>query len=1179
MKKILRLVTTSVLTLTLVACGEASSSVASSTPASSVSSSVTSTYATVTKIDLSAATDSLTQTLGAQKTVVVTATLSANANPATAVEWFVDGAKSNQTGRVFEFTPAKAGAFVISARVGSVNSTNTYTVNVGAGSFAITGEVKVVDNNTIEVVAPGGATVAVTNNELLPASLYDIKEGKYVIELKTALVQGGSATVTLTRDGLTASKLFTFDTRKVDLAITGQTAKADGSFEITRPHNLTSVTASADNTTIDTYVVGVKVTNLKSASAEFKVETLSKPVGAIGDILVPTTNGQIEIASDAETSLTNFTFKVDNETVPGTYEYQYTVSGVSKKLTVLIKDPVETIALVPWTANVNRKAADGAAVASTYSYDVKYTQTWATSGPSVGTSIGGQVYGVAANTDGSYDVVKDFFNVNTAGLTNPASNEIYKTVEFRYKADNFDVPANFLTQTETTPNQLSVTVLGPNGLNFVRIQSGLTQNVAFQTPIGFRAIVAAQTVTQIVDATTPVGAYTYTIKVTQSGVEILNKKVVINVKAPEAKLEFTGTSLNPTRAWLDTAIKQGADIAAITTAEDPTYVKLLAGNVAYTHAIAGVDTPLVHNIGPDWGTGVAPTGFGLLSARPLIGATGGADTNTYYATDEGKLYTVTAGTPSTWNVGVVIRSVATLPNDNGAATPAALVNTDKVFLTGTGENKVYTFVDYIWKTGTAFGGAVVATTNPVLVAQALGTVIYNETDNKFYAVVDSASQVAIEIKNDIFEIEKPRAVGLDDLTLRFSLNVYNLQSLPNAQAAGADSFTNPINQLRTGFLTFKKTAFGPAAIDNNATANTADTKIGIVAPRATALSDELTLNLADAVTTYKLYGTQTNLLAISDVFTFPIRFLSASGDYVFTVQIGTLSKTVTVKVKDPVAKINFAVVTGGNFTKNATDGKFYSSQATPGGSRSAALSLSIDNVATSSEAPYILEVTDNLGNVVRTQNTVATTAKVGNDGVVESTAMLALIDSDNSIVFSTPGTYVYKLTLNGLTESITFVLEKYPTITVETVNIGTSALGKFGDNYLVPAPTGTNEQTINIKGAAVNLPASVYARVILATTTPATLTVTDNVTADNVATDSTNYSLLNLSTGLNVKLIGTGGLLGATAAAATSSTLDDKVAYLDVGLFTRSAGTNASTHKYTLIGHIRIPVWYKPTAA
>jgi hypothetical protein len=987
--------------------------------------------------------------------------------------------------------------------------------------------------------------------------MYDIKEGKYVIELKTALVQGGSATVTLTRDGLTASKLFTFDTRKVDLAITGQTAKADGSFEITRPHNLTSVTASADNTTIDTYVVGVKVTNLKSASAEFKVETLSKPVGAIGDILVPTTNGQIEIASDAETSLTNFTFKVDNETVPGTYEYQYTVSGVSKKLTVLIKDPVETIALVPWTAGVNRKAADGAAVASTYSYDVKYTQTWATSGPSVGTSIGGQVYGVAANADGSYDVVKDFFNVNTAGLTNPASNEIYKTVEFRYKADNFDVPANFLTQTETTPNQLSVTVLGPNGLNFVRIQSGLTQNVAFQTPIGFRAIVAAQTVTQIVDATTPVGAYTYTIKVTQSGVEILNKKVVINVKAPEAKLEFTGTSFNPTRAW--TVIAAAGNILGQVDNTLPAGSETFANLGKQMYAVTTAsNTVKLHTVVAEFSAGSALTIVGTVTTLPTTVAAAG---DTYILNTSGvfSLEVRNSGNAG-WETSVALSLGvgATSARPQSKGTPAVtLVVTDKYF--STTDNKVYTFTGYGFDDGVAVT-ATTGTTLPVLGAQAMGSFFIDTdaaADVKLYSITEAASQVAIEIKNDVFEIEKPRAVGLDDLTLRFSLNVYNLQSLPNAQAAGADSFTNPINQLRTGFLTFNKTAFGPAAIDNNATANTADTKIGIVAPRATALSDELTLNLADTVTTYKLYGTQTNLLSISDVFTFPIRFLSASGDYVFTVQIGTLSKTVTVKVKDPVAKINFAVVTGGNFTKNATDGKYYSTRTTPSdgaGNRTAALSLSINNVATSSEAPYILEVTDNLGNVVRTQNTVATTAKVGNDGVVESTAMLALIDSDNSIVFSTPGTYVYKLTLNGLTESITFVLEKYPSLDIEKVRIGTAVLPKHDGHYLLDSGNTAKDIIVEVKGVSLGT-GDTYYKVLtgaLVTTNlstdsgDATKTLAERVTANGV-TKLVNEVLI--------------AYAGATVAANASAVIQRQIALYKY---------NATSKTFEFIGHTEI---------
>jgi hypothetical protein len=269
-----------------VACGEASSSVSTSgTTTSSSVSSPTSAFAAVSTITLSAATDVLTQTMGTQKAVVVQAALNANTNPSLAIEWLVNGTKSNQTGRVFEYTPAAAGTFVITARVGSVVS-NALTLTVGAAELVITGDVKVVANNKIEITAPGGATVAVTNNEVLATSFYDLAKGIYVIDLKTALTQGGTSTVTLTRGDLApVSKAFTFDTRKLAETVTlsgGSALKAetDGSFKITKPHVLLPGANRAENETENTYVISFAATNLGSANAvNFDFKTVSVPTG------------------------------------------------------------------------------------------------------------------------------------------------------------------------------------------------------------------------------------------------------------------------------------------------------------------------------------------------------------------------------------------------------------------------------------------------------------------------------------------------------------------------------------------------------------------------------------------------------------------------------------------------------------------------------------------------------------------------------------------------------------------------------------------------------------------------------------------------------------------------------------------------------------------------------------
>jgi membrane carboxypeptidase/penicillin-binding protein PbpC len=180
MKKILRLVTTSVLTLTLVACGEASSSVSSSVSSSAsssvASSSVASSFAAVTSITLApAATDALTQVVGSLKTVVINASFNTGVNPDLRVSWLVNGVESKQTGRAFEFTPTAAGVFKIKARVGTVESQEqTVTVTAqGVSTLSITSH-EFVSTTRLEVVATGGATVVVTGATLdKDASFYD----------------------------------------------------------------------------------------------------------------------------------------------------------------------------------------------------------------------------------------------------------------------------------------------------------------------------------------------------------------------------------------------------------------------------------------------------------------------------------------------------------------------------------------------------------------------------------------------------------------------------------------------------------------------------------------------------------------------------------------------------------------------------------------------------------------------------------------------------------------------------------------------------------------------------------------------------------------------------------------------------------------------------------------------
>jgi hypothetical protein len=239
MKKILRLVTTSVLTLTLVACGEASSSVSTSgTTTSSSVASVSSAYANVTSLTLTAASNLLTQVMGSQRTVTITGALNANTNPNLQLEWFVNGVKQSQTGRLLDFTPVTAGSYVVTARVGNIVS-NNLTISVGNPTIAVTGAM-FVNSRIIEVTGQAGATVTLVGATLSDNAYYSLAKGKYVLELDEAVDQGTQVTVRLERAGFTPTvQAVTYDTRvlRVNEVTIGSDdlLPVNGVFQVVRP--------------------------------------------------------------------------------------------------------------------------------------------------------------------------------------------------------------------------------------------------------------------------------------------------------------------------------------------------------------------------------------------------------------------------------------------------------------------------------------------------------------------------------------------------------------------------------------------------------------------------------------------------------------------------------------------------------------------------------------------------------------------------------------------------------------------------------------------------------------------------------------------------------------------------------------------------------------------------------
>jgi hypothetical protein len=273
--------------------------------------------------------------LGAQRRVTVTAALNANTNPNLALEWFVNGVKSNQTGRVLEYVPTEVGAFVISAKVGNISS-NNLTVNVSLPTLAVE-EVEWASASQILVTAPGGAVVTVSGNEVLDTSIYDLTDGQYVVNLKTPFTQGQTATLSLAREGEAAfTQVVTYDTREFaisKLQYRGTEVKAvNGVYKIARPFDA--------NTNTETY------TSVYQLDFTHKNVIGTSNVPLAVQSTVPAGATAIVDSNSLVTNFTNLQFNVTSATALGVYTHKVTLGPKVVEVKVEVVAPEKEISVV-----------------------------------------------------------------------------------------------------------------------------------------------------------------------------------------------------------------------------------------------------------------------------------------------------------------------------------------------------------------------------------------------------------------------------------------------------------------------------------------------------------------------------------------------------------------------------------------------------------------------------------------------------------------------------------------------------------------------------------------------------------------------------------------------------------------------------------------------------------------
>jgi hypothetical protein len=540
MKKILRLVTTSVLTLTLVACGEASSSVSTSgTQTSSSVPNVSSAYANVTSVTLSAATATLTQVLGAQRRVTVTAALNANTNPNLSLEWFVNGVKQAQISRIFDFTPTEAGSFAITARVGNLSS-NTLTVTVGLPIAVVTAE-KFVDSKTLELTAEGGFNVAVTGATLDDSSFYSITDGKYVLKFKSAVTQGAAVTVNLSREGFqTLSKAVVFDERVFELdevtpPALGEIDLVNGVYQVVKPSDLTIS---------KTYTIKLEHKNVLSTTAvNFGLET-TVPAGATA----VTTQSELKTGTNADDLSKQFV--INSATTPGLYTFKVSAGSrnVEVKVNVIEANP-EIVIHKPYIADLDGNL-------EVENFQMKLFKSAAAPGAGVTPTAGATVYEpVVAGADGIFEIEKPFLTEtsdnNNYFLTGAGS--IGQTYEFAFTfiARNFAEPG-----TSGVNNTFSVALVGPSAFGGELTYSTMplednAANTALPTltafsggyTYGLTTTSHLREIVQKFDRGTPAGVYTFTISAGQAGAEI-TRQVKVRLVEPQPKLDFVLAGYN-----------------------------------------------------------------------------------------------------------------------------------------------------------------------------------------------------------------------------------------------------------------------------------------------------------------------------------------------------------------------------------------------------------------------------------------------------------------------------------------------------------------------------------------------------------------------------------------------------------------------------------------------------------
>jgi hypothetical protein len=1212
MKKILRLVTTSVLTLTLVACGEASSSVSSTNTGNGSVSSVSSAYANVTSVTLSAATATLTQVLGAQSRVTVTAALNANTNPNITLEWFVNGVKQAQISRIFDFTPTEAGSFAITARVGNLTS-NTLTVTATSPVF-VAKETSFKKANLIEIVADGGFNVSLVGASLEASSYYSIADGKYVLNLSEPVVQGTVVNVRFEKQGFAATVVpVTFDTRTLSL----------DEFEV---ENAVSAGFVALPAVAGVYQVVKPFESTAAFNKTYRISMLNKnvipEVGTTSlsiQTTVPTGATAVPVLTKLVSTLADETFTVTKDTVAGLYTHKISVGGRTLEVKVQVLEATPEIVVnqskytyvdnvtgnnLPYAVRLNRNLDD----------DANFTD------------LGEQVP-VMLNSAGEFVVEKQ--NETFYNATN------FDVVQFEFIARHF-AKSDFIT------NQFAVALFGPtefaareqlfsgmatkNVVNLTNLPnsgntakyttlltpSTISNNAILSFGTNFSAADTQGTsntshkgmLYQFIDAGTLPGLYTFVITAGPLGAQ-LTREIKVRVVEPTARLDFVPVSFTSTDT--QTSVVATRNHALTSTAPNVFEIE---------KPVAAGDTYLL-----DWAIVLSNyqskivTDFQTISADQALTAQNRnlfAKTSGVKLDDNFKLIPFVSVETVVLNQTTKKFTIADLPVPNTAVSYTVTALETTAGLTAAGNPIAH-----------AANGIAVPTNTDIAAnsdAYAVGTFTQLPTavegekitlEFKFYteaAGSAATTQVGNTLTRVIYISGYADVVEFGGQSFAneagFGNDTYSLVDF-SLQTSGPNLTTFPkvdltrtairMNAFSSGLAIYERSTTGKAAIDTALTA-------ALKAEKALGYSgfdgpNTYFYNLEDAATPSAFTSTST---AISD--------LTPVGTYTLTMMVDQLVKTITIIVKNPSTKVSILSVsetaTAANIRNyTATSGLhtlLVSSSFTLGAAANSRLRLlgsgaagqtTVDLESTKFVAPvngvytvalsavtpdkllgfvavndlpigsYAYNISKKYpdGRVVTFNDIATVTAHDNNGFAIFGTVASDSIKTAANTIFNTnwiisetgallKGQYVYEFTINGVTRKAEVNVLDSVGLDITNVSIAGNNMTKFGNGFLVSLANAVGSLEIEFD---LNLVTSDnYVRVLSYSSSSGSVVAPTTWLANNPVANTVYTKLSDLDGSLKLANLASGG-----AGAASLDTLFIVIEIYRVVPFSSATGT------------------------